>query len=136
MNVKRWLFASLAVLVVIAALDMFINSVLLTDLYKQTASVWRPPQEMQQRMWLFFLGYLILAPLFTLIYAKGHEPAKSGLGQGLRYGLYMGLVLSVLPNLVWYTVLPIPGVLAFYWFLGGMVESVTAGVTAGLIYRA
>jgi hypothetical protein len=136
MNVKRWLLASLAVLVVIAALDMFINSVLLTGLYHQTASVWRSPEEMQRRMWLFFLGYLIFAPFFTLIYTKGHEPAKSGLGQGLRYGLYMGLVLSVLSSLVWYTVLPIPCALAFYWFLGGMVESIAAGVVAGLIYRA
>ena len=41
MNVKRWLLASLAVFVVTAALDMFINSVLLTGLYHQTASVWR-----------------------------------------------------------------------------------------------
>jgi len=136
MNVKRWLFASLAVLFVIAALDMVINSVLLTGLYQQTASVWRTPEEMQRMMWLFLLGYLIFAPFFTLIYAKGHEPAKSGLGQGLRYGLYMGVLLSALPNLVWYTVLPIPGVLAFYWFLGGMVESIAAGVAAGLIYRA
>jgi len=136
MNVKRWLFASLAVFVVIAALDMFINSVLLTGLYHQTASVWRSPEEMQRMMWLFGVGYLIFAPFFTLIYTKGHELAKSGLGQGLRYGLYMGLVLSVLSSLVWYTVLPIPGVLAFYWFLGGMVESIAAGVAAGLIYRA
>lgn len=136
MNIKRWLFASLAVLVVIAALDMVINSVLLTGLYQQTASVWRPPEEMQRRMWLFGVGYLIFAPFFTLIYAKGYEPDKSGLGQGLRYGLYMGLVLSVMQNLIWYTVLPIPGVLAFYWFLGGMVESIAAGVAAGLIYRA
>lgn len=136
MNVKRWLFASLAVLVVFAALDMFINSALLTGLYQQTASVWRPPEEMQRMMWLFGVGYLIFAPFFTLIYAKGHEPAKSGLGQGLRYGLYMGLVLSVMQNLIWYAVLPIPGVLAFYWFLGCMVESIAAGVAAGLIYRA
>ena len=136
MNVKRWLLASLAVLVVIAALDMFINAVLLSGLYHQTASVWRPAEEMQRMMWLFGLGYLVIAPFFTLIYTKGYEPAKPGLGQGLRYGLCMGLVLSVLSSLVWYTVLPIPGVLAFYWFLGGMAESIAAGAAAGLIYRA
>jgi len=136
MNVKRWLFASLAVLVVIAAVEMVINSVLLAGLYQQTASVWRPPEEIQRMMWLFWLGYLVFAPFFTLIYTKGYEPAKSGLGQGLRYGLYMGLVLSVMQNLVWYAVLPIPGVLAFYWFLGGMVESIAAGVAVGLIYHA
>ncbi len=136
MNIKRWLFASLAVLIVIAVLEMIINSVLLMGIYQQTASVWRPQEEIQRMMWLFWLGYLIFAPFFALIYTKGYEPNKPGLGQGLRYGLYMGVLLSAMQNLVWYAVLPIPGVLAFYWFLGGMVESIAAGVAVGLIYRA
>lgn len=136
MNIKRWLLASLAVLIVFIVIDMIINNVLLADLYQQTASVWRPPQEMERMMWLFGVGYLIFSPFFALIYAKGHEPAKSGLGQGLRYGLYMGVLLSVLPSLVWYAVLPIPVVLAFYWFLGGMVECIAAGVAVGLIYKS
>lgn len=136
MNVKRWLFASLAVLVVIAVVEMVINNFLLMSLYQQTASVWRPMAEIERMMWVFWLGYLVFAPFFVLIYTKGYEPAKPGLGQGLRYGLYMGVVLSVMQNLVWYAVLPIPGVLAFYWFLGGMAESVAAGAVAGLIYRA
>ena len=136
MNVKRWLYASLAVLVVIAVVEMVINNFLLAGLYQQTASVWRPMEEIQRMMWLFWLGYLIFAPFFALIYTKGYEPAKPGLGQGLRYGLYMGVVLSAMQNLVWYAVLPIPGVLAFYWFLGGMAESIAAGAAVGLIYRA
>jgi len=31
--------------------------------------------------------------------------------------------------------LPIPAILAFYWFVAGMVESVAAGITVGVIYR-
>lgn len=96
MNVKRWLFASLAVLVVIAVVEMVLNNVLLAGLYQQTASVWRPMAEIERMMWLFWLGYLIFAPFFALIYTKGYEPAKPGLGQGLRYGLYMGVALSAM----------------------------------------
>lgn len=136
MNVKRWLYASLAVLVVVAVLQLIINSFLLMGIYEQTATVWRPFPEIERMTWVFWLGYLVFAPFFALIYIKGYEPGKPGLGQGLRYGLYMGVALTVMQNLVWYAVLPIPFALSFYWFLGGMVESIVAGASVGLIYKS
>jgi hypothetical protein len=45
MNTKRLALASLAVFAVFSVVDGIVNNVLLTDLYKQTASVWRPERE-------------------------------------------------------------------------------------------
>lgn len=136
MNVKRWLLASLAVLVVIAAFEFVINNVLLMGIYEQTASVWRPMPEIQSRIWLFWVVYIIFAPIFSFTYTKGYESAKSGLGQGLRFGLYIGLLLAPITSLGWYAVLPIPAMLAAYWFAGTLVECLAAGITVGLIYRS
>ncbi len=86
MNTKRWLLASVAVLVVIAVLEFVIHGVLLSGVYKQTASLWRSEKDMQQVVWIFWLGFLVFAPFFALIYAKGYEKGKPGLGQGLRFG--------------------------------------------------
>jgi hypothetical protein len=72
MNTKRWLLASLAVIVVMAALEFLVHGVLLSGLYRQTASLWRPEAEMQKMMWVFWLGMLVFAPFFTLIYVKGY----------------------------------------------------------------
>lgn len=135
MNTKQLALASLAVFVVFFVVDGIVNNVLLADLYKQTASVWRPESEIQGNMWLMWLGTLILAPLFVLIYTRGYEASKPGLGQGVRYGLIVGVLLSVPQGLVWYAVLPIPAVLAVWWFVAGMVESIAAGAATGLIYR-
>lgn len=135
MNTKRWLLASLAVFVIVFAIEMVVNGVLLSDMYKQTASVWRPEADIMKNMWLMWLGYLIFAPVFALIYTHGYEKGKEGLGQGFRYGVYMGLLVAVAMTLSWYAVLPIPAVLAFYWMLAGMVELVIAGIAVGLIYR-
>src|SRR5205807_2458195 len=52
MNTKRWLLASVAVFVVIGVLEFLVHGVLLSGLYKQTASVWRPEAEMRQMMWI------------------------------------------------------------------------------------
>jgi hypothetical protein len=136
MNTKRWLLASVAVLVVIAVLEFVIHGVLLSDLYKQTASIWRPQKDMQQTMWIFWIGYLVFAPLFALIYVKGYEKGKPGLGQGLRFGFYVGAMLSVMNSFGWYVLLPIPVALAFYWFVATLAVYVAAGAAVGWVYRS
>ena len=118
-----------------ALVEFIDNGVLLADIYKQTAAVWRPEAQMQSLAWLFWLGYLVFAPVFTLIYTKGYEAGKEGFGQGLRFGFYVGLLTSVPMNLIWYAVLPIPATLSVYWTLAGMVEMIAIGITVGLIYR-
>jgi hypothetical protein len=127
--------ASVAVFVVIAVMEFFINGILLSDMYQETASVWRTPEEIQRMMWIFWIGYLVFAPFFALIYVKGYEKGKPDLGQGFRCGLYVGAMLSVVHSFGWYVILPIPLVLAFYWFLAILAEFIAAGVTAGLVYR-
>jgi hypothetical protein len=136
MNTKRWLLASVAVLVVIAVLEFVIHGVLLSDLYKQTASIWRPQKDMQQTMWIFWIGYLVFAPLFALIYVKGYEKGKPGLGQGLRFGFYVGAMLSVMNSFGWYVLLPIPLALAFWWFVATLAVYVAAGAAVGWVYRS
>lgn len=90
---------------------------------------------MQGLMWLMWAGYLIFAPAFALVYVKGYEANKSGVGQGVRYGLIIGILLSAPQSLGWYAVLPIPGILALYWFVAGLAESIAAGTVVGLIYK-
>ena len=136
MNTKRWLLASVAVFVVLAVLDFIIHGVLLHGIYQKTASLWRAPAEIQRLMWIFWAGYLVFAAFFVFIYTQGYEKDKSGLGQGFRFGLYVGAMLSVLHGFGWYVILPIPLVLSVYWFVATLVESIAMGMAAGLVYRA
>lgn len=135
MNTKRWLLASVAVFVVIFILEFIIHGVLLQGLYQQTAPVWRPMADMQRLMWILWVGYLVLAPLFVFIYTKGYEKGKPGLGQGFRFGLYVGAMLSVLHGFGWYAILPIPLALSIYWSVAIIVEFVAMGIAAGLVYH-
>lgn len=135
MNNKRWLQASAAVFVAMCFLEFIIHGLLLQNVYQQTPALWRSAPEMQGMMGLMWLGYAIFALFFTLIYTKGYEPQKPGVEQGLRFGLYVGLAIAPMQNLVFYVVLPISAALAFYWFLAAMLECVLLGGLAGLIYK-
>ena len=44
-------------------------------------------------------------------------------------------MLSVLNSYGWYVVLPIPLVIACYWFAAVLVQFILAGIAAGLVYR-
>ncbi len=135
MNIRRWVVASVVVAVVIAVLEMFIHGVLLQSTYQRTASVWRPMSESQPMLPLMWFGYLIFAPFFVWIYAKGVEAGKSVLGQGVRFGLAFGIGLSAMSALIWYVVLPIPAMLGWSWFAAGVVVYLAAGVATALTYR-
>lgn len=132
---KRCLMASVAVFVVVYLLEFLIHGKLLHGIYQETASLWRPEAEMMGMMWLMWIGYLIMAPLFVYLFSKGVEEGKGMMGQGVRFGLIIGLFVSGPMSLGWYAILPIPTILAFYWFVAGMVEFIAAGLVTGLIYR-
>ena len=136
MNTQKYLLASFAAFVVVSVLEFIINGPILGELYRETASIWRP--NMQEIMGLFFVAYAVLALVFTFIYTKGYEKTK-GKGtvmQGVRFGFYIGLLMALPSSLIWYVVLPIPAVLAVAWFIGGMVEALAAGAAVGAVYRA
>lgn len=135
MHLKRLCLASLAAFAVIFVLDWIAHGKLLMGLYSQTASVWRPMGAAHQKMWLMILGQLCFAKVFTWIYTKGYEAGKPGLGQGLRYGFLIGLLVSIAYVSVWYVVLPIPFKLALGWVASGMADCLAAGAAVGLIYR-
>ena len=81
------------------------------------------------------LGYLFYSIFFSIIYAKGYERGKAAIGQGLRFGILIGLMVAPMSSLVWYSVLPIPAVLGLSWLMGGLALNVVLGLVAGLVYR-
>ena len=135
MNTKRIVLAALAAFVVIFVLDILAHGKLLMGLYQQTESVWREKGQARGMMWLMTVGQLLFALLFTWIYAKGYEANKPGLGQGLRYGLLIGLLCAISYISVWYVVLPIPLSLAVGWVVASLADCLAAGAVVGLIYR-
>lgn len=136
MNTKRWLWASAAVLGIGFVMGFVVHQVLLADLYKQTASLWRPEADMNRMMWIMWIGSIIHALMFTFIYAKGIEKKKNKFDQGVRYGVYIFLLTCLPMSLSWYVILPIPGVLAVYWAVAGLVQSVASGAAVASIYKA
>ncbi|MDI6779719.1 MAG: hypothetical protein QME25_05945 [Bacteroidota bacterium] len=93
--------------------------------------LWRP--DLMNKMWIMWLTGFIFSFFFTFIYTKGCE--GKGIFEGIRYGLYIGLMMVIPMAYNQYAVYPIPYSIAWQWFVFGMVQYILLGITVSLIYR-
>ena len=131
MNVKRWLLASLGVYVAHHILDFIIHGVILAGTYKATADVWRP--DMESKMYIFWITAAIFSLLFVYIFTKGYQ--GKGIMEGVRYGLWMGLLISIPMAYNSYVCFDVPYCLAFSWWTLGTVKIIICGIVAAGLYR-
>jgi hypothetical protein len=134
MNVKRWLIASIVAFVAFAIMEWILHSVILASAYMAKPEYWLPEVLMRQRVWSRYVGYLIYAGMLTLIYIKGYE-GKPGLGEGFRFGLYVGFFTAIPRFFVEYAVMPYPASISVSWLIAGLVESVILGLIVGALYK-
>ncbi len=131
MNVKRFIWASLAVFAAFQIVDFPIHSFILGPFYQSLQNLWR--QDMMSIMWVMLLAYLAMSFLFVYIFTKNYE--SKGLGEGLRFGLVIGLFYQIPHILGQYVAYPIPLALALIWLVVGIVEFMVMGIVAALVYK-
>jgi len=135
MNLKRWVLATVGAFVVLMVADFVVHEAWLGGFYRAHAEWWRPAAEMKARMGCLFASQLVLAALLTLVYAKGYEQGKGAVGQGVRFGVLMGLLLFLPKIFMTHFVYPYPVSLLVNWFVGGVMEVTLAGVVIGLLCK-
>ncbi len=131
MNSKRFILASIAVFILIQAIDWLVHGVIMSGWYAEIAGLWRA--DMMDLMWVMVLGSLFFSFMFVLIFIKGYE--GKGIMEGIRYGLYVGLLIMVSGSLGQYAMYPIPLAMALTWLAYGIIEMIIAGAAAAAIYR-
>lgn len=135
MSKKRWLLASVVATVFFIAYEWILHGFILRGYYEVTSAVWRSPETMARLLPMGWLATAIFALVLVQIYHRGHEGKGSGVAEGARFGILLGL-LTTIPMSVWtYISHPIPAMLAVWWFVMGMVEMIVAGMIIGAIYR-
>ena len=131
-NVKSCAIAVVAVFVFIFLSDWVIHGQLLAGIYETTPELWRSKEAMKDFFLYMLIGQLIIADVFTFIYARGSE--GKGWCEGLRFGILMGFLFSG-GTLIWYAVVPYSQTLLWSWIGGNFFQTIGAGTIAGLIYK-
>lgn len=133
MNFFRVLVPVIAAFGYITLSDYFIHQVWLANDYRATAALWRPNPDIEARMSWMMLAHLLCALAFVAIWIRGFAD-RSCVRCAAIYGAMMGLFAQV-STLILYVVLPLPGELAFKWFVSGIAQATLLGLLTFSVYR-
>lgn len=134
LNVKQWAIATVAVFVVMSAIQYLIHGALLSDWYAEHSHYWRSPEDMMSRMHWMYVGYALFAGLFCYIFSLGYE-GKPGIGEGFRYGALIGALIGFPKMFTDHAVFYYQGKVIVAWGVGMFVTCILLGILAGMIYK-
>lgn len=132
MNYPRIALAAVVAWVASIGVSFVVNGYLLMDLYAAHPALFRPQGEIN--MVLGFGAQLLGFFAFAYMYAKGYE-GTSGLQEGLRFGVLVGLLILGFASVWSYVVLAVSDALGMAWVIDGLVEMAIYGMIVGLVYR-
>lgn len=132
MNIKKFIPTVIVVFIVANIFGFLIHAVLLKPDYMPLADHYRRMGE--EKMLFISLAYLSFAIGSVWVYAKGLEN-KSWLGQGIRFGIAMWLVLAIPSFLIAYAVQPVPGALVLKQVLFEGLDKILLGIITAALYR-
>jgi hypothetical protein len=136
LNVRQWIIASIVVFVFVSIWGFLVNRLIMPGLFppaSMSTSMADLGNPVLQRFWIY-CGRAVFALLFVYIFTRGYE-GKPGLGEGLRYGFWIGLFLNLpgVPSNLIFTANPAEVVVAqsVLWFLSYLF----CGLFTGAIYK-
>jgi hypothetical protein len=130
---KRFWMAFAACYVVAQVLGYLIHGVWLNSTYEALATIWRPKAEMDQMFWVMLVSSAIALFAFCYIFTKGHE--GKGIVEGVRYGLWVSLLVGIPSALDQFWIYPVPGSLAAKWAVANVAYFVILGAILAAIYK-
>jgi hypothetical protein len=134
MNYARLALAAVAATVFDACYGFLVYGVMLAPEFGRYPGVYRSNEAGQAYLPLMFGGLLIAIVAAAIVYAKGYE-GGSGVGEGMRFGLLLGVFVILAFSSVNYATLNIGRKLAAMTAAAGFVEWLAIGTIIGLVYK-
>ena len=133
MNSSRYVWGSLVVFIYLFLIEFVFHAFIMDGWYNQALHLLRPEAESNALFHWMALGFVILAFGFCYIFVQGYK--GRGIGEGIRYGLYVAITFSVSTNLINHTIFPYPGEWIVGWLIAYPIEMMTAGAIIASIYK-
>lgn len=132
MNYGRLVAAAVVATIVDAIYGILVYGTALTSQFARFPGVYRSADQATY-MPILFCGIFLAMLAATFIFAKGFE-GGSALGEGIRFGILIGVVEVGYASIVGYAMTNIGRRLALSMTIANFVEWVIAGAVIGLVY--
>ena len=134
MNYARLALAAVAATIFDAVYGFVVYGMLLAPQFARYPGVYRTNEDGMAYLPLMFAGLFIAIVAAAIVYAKGYE-GGSGMAEGARLGILLGVFVAFAFGGVNYAVLNIGRRLALMTAAAGFVEWLAIGTVIGLVYK-
>ena len=129
MNTGRFITACVVIWIISYILSFILNGIIIN---------WEDIPGMKTEMgidsWIMgIIGSLTFAIMFCFLFVKGYE--GKGISEGIRYGIYIGLLMYLPLLFTHYAYYDYPAGLVWSCAIGNFVITVIVGIVAALIYK-
>lgn len=133
--VKRIAISVVAVFVALMARGLVVHGMLLGPDYAQLVpAMFRSPQDSQKYFGFMIAADLLMAAGITWIYRAGRD-GRPWLGQGLRFGMAIAVLMVIPGYLIYYAVQPMPGTLVVKQIVLDSAAMVLVAIVAAAVNR-
>lgn len=88
---------------------------------------------MMKYMPAMVIGFLLYAFGFCYLFTRGYE--NKGIGEGIRFGFYIGFFFMVSSSMIEYAVYPLSGWIMLAYFIGYPIINMIMGAVFAAIYK-
>ena len=134
MNYSRLALAAVAATVVDGVYGFLIYGQVIGSEFARYPAIYRSNETQTAYLPLMFVGILFAMFVAAYLYAKGYE-GGSGMQEGMRFGVLVGLLMVGYVAGVDYAIMRIGKRMALYIGLAGLVEWIVIGTVIGLVYK-
>lgn len=135
MNTK-FLIAGVAAFLVSLIFGFLVHGLLLHADYAQLPNLMRTDADAQAHFPFMLLSHLIKGFAFAWVYTKGISPGVPWMTQGFRFGFAAAALITVPLYLIYYAVVPMPGMLIVKQIIFDSVGTILMAITVAFVYRS
>lgn len=129
----RFWISVLVIFVVSMLIGFVVHGFILEGDYAQLPNLMRTKVDAEAHFGWMILAHVSMAIGFTWIYRQGREAGKPAIGQGLRFGAAVAVLMCIPMYLIYYSVQPWPGIVIVKQIVYDVIGMLLIGVVVALV---
>lgn len=125
---KNFLLTLLIAFFFMYGFDFIWHAHVMREMYQNTAALWRTEAEME----VFFMHTTLISLFMALlmIYGFRNFSGNFDVKSGIKFGAFLGVVIGLVEFMM-YFYMPLPLMIAVFWFVGSIVKFTLLGGILG-----
>ncbi len=133
---KKFWIAFVVIFVLTSVLGMLVHGIWLGPAYAELTGVMRTEEESMGLMHFMIIAHIFYAFGLCWVYRMGHDASKDWLGQGVRFGIAITVLIWIPVYLIYHTVAYFPMDVVVKQISGELVSSIIVGLTLAFLHKS